>query len=315
KESTRDTLKHIFNVTAVVFMCIAAGIFIVLGLLADSLDFINENRTLLLSLAIGLMFIVMMCGLIFYILDFPTLYKLVFCLVICLLILGVIFYAVSASGLIKKITDINSLREMIADTGAWAALVFIVVQFLQVVVLPIPSTVTVMAGTALFGPLLCSVYSFIGIFIGSVVAFAVGRWLGYRVVSWIVGKDELDKWLKKLKGKDYLLLSIMFLLPLFPDDLLCFVAGLSTMTWGYYIIMIIITRALSITLSAYSFESIPFNTWWGILCWVLIIAAVIALFVLVCKYSDQIDRFLKDKLGLGKKRKKRNKNNKKEQIK
>ena len=45
-----------------------------------------------------------------------------------------------------------------------------------------------------------SLYSFIGIFAGSVVAFAIGRCLGYRVVCWIVGKEDLDKWLKKIKG-------------------------------------------------------------------------------------------------------------------
>ncbi|MCD8040414.1 MAG: VTT domain-containing protein [Clostridia bacterium] len=311
KESTRDTLKHVFNVTATVLMCIAAGFFIVSGLLFDTLEFINTNRTLLISLAIGIVFIIMLCGLIFYILDLSTLYKTTFCLIVCLFLISVVFYFICSTGFIKRVTDMDSLREMIEETGAWAVWVFILVQFLQVVALPIPSTITVMAGTALFGPLLCSLYSFIGIFIGSVVAFAIGRWLGYRVVSWIVGKEELDKWLKKLKGKDYLLLSIMFLLPLFPDDLLCFVAGLSTMTWPYFLIMIFITRAISITLSAYSFETIPFNTWWGLLCWALIIAAVIALFVVVCKYSDQIDKFIKNKLGLNVKRKKKNDKNKK----
>ena len=70
--------------------------------------------------------------------------------------------------------------------------------------------------------------------------------------------------------------------------------------------MIFVTRALSITLSAYSFDTIPFTTWWGILCWALIISAVVALFWLVCKYSDKIDWFIKNKLGFKnlKKRKK-----------
>lgn len=203
-------------------------------------------------------------------------------------------------------TSIEALREYIESSGNWAVWVFILFQFLQVVILPIPSTVTVMAGVALFGPLKCSIFSFIGIFIGSVLAFGIGRWLGYKVVSWIVGKEDLDKWLKKIKGKDYLILSIMFLLPLFPDDVLCFIAGLSSMTWGYFLVMIFVTRALSITLSAYSFDTIPFTTWWGILCWALIISAVVALFWLVCKYSDKIDWFIKNKLGFKnlKKRKK-----------
>lgn len=306
KGSVRSTIMHILNASAVVFGCAAACALFVFGLLYDSIDFINEHRTLLVSLIMGLMFIVMLCSLIFHIFEFKSLYRLAICLIVCLLILSGIFFAVCATGFIKDMTSIEALREYIESSGNWAVWVFILFQFLQVVILPIPSTVTVMAGVALFGPLKCSIFSFIGIFIGSVLAFGIGRWLGYKVVSWIVGKEDLDKWLKKIKGKDYLILSIMFLLPLFPDDVLCFIAGLSSMTWGYFLVMIFVTRALSITLSAYSFDTIPFTTWWGILCWVLIISAVVALFWLVCKYSDKIDWFIKNKLGFKnlKKRKK-----------
>ena len=306
KGSVRSTIMHILNASAVVFGCAAACALFVFGLLYDSIDFINEHRTLLVSLVMGLMFIVMLCSLIFYIFEFKSLYRLAICLIVCLLILSGIFFAVCATGFIKDMTSIEALREYIESSGNWAVWVFILFQFLQVVILPIPSTVTVMAGVALFGPLKCSIFSFIGIFIGSVLAFGIGRWLGYKVVSWIVGKEDLDKWLKKIKGKDYLILSIMFLLPLFPDDVLCFIAGLSSMTWGYFLVMIFVTRALSITLSAYSFDTIPFTTWWGILCWALIISAVVALFWLVCKYSDKIDWSIKNKLGFKnlKKRKK-----------
>ena len=306
KGSVRSTIMHILTASAVVFGCAAACALFVFGLLYDSIDFINEHRTLLVSLVMGLMFIVMLCSLIFYIFEFKSLYRLAICLIVCLLILSGIFFAVCATGFIKDMTSIEALREYIESSGNWAVWVFILFQFLQVVILPIPSTVTVMAGVALFGPLKCSLFSFIGIFIGSVLAFGIGRWLGYKVVSWIVGKEDLDKWLKKIKGKDYLILSIMFLLPLFPDDVLCFIAGLSSMTWGYFLVMIFVTRALSITLSAYSFDTIPFTTWWGILCWALIISAVVALFWLVCKYSDKIDWFIKNKLGFKnlKKRKK-----------
>ena len=306
KGSVRSTIMHILNASAVVFGCAAACALFVFGLLYDSIDFINEHRTLLVSLVMGLMFIVMLCSLIFYIFEFKSLYRLAICLIVCLLIISGIFFAVCATGFIKDMTSIEALREYIESSGNWAVWVFILFQFLQVVILPIPSTVTVMAGVALFGPLKCSLFSFIGIFIGSVLAFGIGRWLGYKVVSWIVGKEDLDKWLKKIKGKDYLILSLMFLLPLFPDDVLCFIAGLSSMTWGYFLVMIFVTRALSITLSAYSFDTIPFTTWWGILCWALIISAVVALFWLVCKYSDKIDWFIKNKLGFKnlKKRKK-----------
>ncbi len=141
-------------------------------------------------------------------------------------------------------------------------------------------------------------FSFIGIVTGSIVAFAIGRWVGYKAVKWIVGKEALDKWLQKLKNKDYLILSIMFLLPMFPDDILCFVAGLSSMTWGYFLVMIVVTRAISVASTSFSFGLIPFNTWWGILIWIVIAVLIGISFWLVCKYSDKIDNFIKTKLKL-----------------
>ena len=165
RDETKETLKHLLNVTATVVLCVAACALIVAALLCDSITFINEHRTLLVSVAFALSFIVMMCGLLFYIFDCKTLYRLTVCLILCIVLLGGIFYAISATGFIKDITSIDALRDFIKNSGGRnvAIIVFILIQFLQVVILPIPSTVTVMAGVALFKPWECAIYSFIGI--------------------------------------------------------------------------------------------------------------------------------------------------------
>ncbi|MGN0805776.1 MAG: hypothetical protein ACI4MC_01950, partial [Candidatus Coproplasma sp.] len=82
---------------------------------------------------------------------------------------------------------------------------------------------------------------------------------------------------------------------LFPDDVLCFIAGLSSMTWGYYLIMITVTRLISVTITSFSLQLIPFTTWWGITIWLIIAVAVGFSFWYVCKYSDKIDKFIKGK--------------------
>ncbi len=293
--SSKSAAKIAVNILSAVFFALFAFLFIAFGLRYKGLAFIAANYTLLLWLSGGALALLLLAYIIFFILNKQAIYRLITCALICLDIAALVFFIISATGIISKLTSIEALREYIAGFGATAVLIFILFQFLQVVVLPIPGSVSVGVGVALFGPLRCTLFSFIGILLGSVVAFAIGRWIGYKAVCWIVGKDDLDKWLKKIKGKDYLLLSIMFLLPLFPDDVLCFVAGLSSMTWGYFLIMIVVTRAISVSTTSFSLQLIPFNTWWGILIWVLIAAAVVALFWLVCKYSDKIDSFLKRK--------------------
>lgn len=291
-----EVLKHCINVLAVVLLGAIAFLFTAYGLLYKNVGFIVDNFNTLMSLAAGLSLFAVVAALLFYICGKQSLYRLTVCIMVFMGICAAVFFTLCATGLLGKINSVEALRQYIQKASKLAALIFIIFSFLQVVLLPVPGSVAVAAGTAMFGPFKCSVYSFIGIVLGSVTAFAVGRLVGYKAVCWIVGQDSLDKWLEKLKGKDYLILSLMFLLPMFPDDILCFVAGLSSMTWPYFIVMIVVTRAISVFTTAYSFELIPFTTWWGILIWVTLFALIALSFWLVCKYSTEIDSFLKNKL-------------------
>ena len=292
----QEVLKIVINILAAVLFGAVAIVFIAYGLAYKSLPFIEKNFILLLSLSTSIMGMLVLAYIVFFVLNKQAIYRLIFCTLIFSAIAGAIFFTICATGIIKKIGSINALREYISEFGSMAVFLYILFCFLQVVILPVPGSVTVAAGVALFGPLKCSIYSFIGITLGSITAFAIGRWIGEKAVKWIVGEDTLKKWLEKLKGKDYLILSIMFLLPLFPDDVLCFVAGLSSMTWPYFLIMITITRASSVLGTAYSVGLIPFTTWWGILIWLIIGALIVLAFWVVCKYSDKIDNFIKDRL-------------------
>lgn len=212
------------------------------------------------------------------------------CLVlyVLLIFIAVVAYILLKTGFAEVIRDEEKFKEYLEQSGGWMTVLFITLQFLQVVLLPIPSTVTVVAGSALFGPLYGSLYSLLGILIGSVVAFLIGRYAGFRVVAWIVGEDTLKKWLEKIKGKDKLFLSAMFLLPVFPDDVLCFVAGISTMSLPFFIVVILISRIFAIFTTSYSITLIPFDTWWGLMIWGILFALVVALFVVLYKKSDAI---------------------------
>lgn len=296
--------KHITNILATILIGGVAFVFALLGLSYKATDFLAANHAQIASMVFGVLFILVLAYVIFYLFDKKTVYRLITFTLICLTFFAAVFYIICATGLIYKITSIESLREYIAEAGNMAFILFIIFQFLQVVILPVPGSVSVAAGVALFGPLKCSILSFIGITLGSIVAFAIGRVVGFKAVSWIVGKENLEKWMERVRGKDYLILTLMFLLPLFPDDILCFVAGLSSMTWQFFIVMIVLTRAISIFTASYSFGFIPITTWWGILIWAVLIGLVAYSFWFVCKYSDEIDKFVKNKLKLKRKKSK-----------
>ena len=267
---------------------IALEVFCVLLSFLPSIAANERLQGLLLYGGSALSLVILLIGIVGSLRGKEVLAKTCFLAQILLLLAAVIFYVIIRTGFIEIIRDEEEFRAFLERAGVWMSLVFIVLQFLQVVILPIPSTVTVVAGSALFGPLLGSIYSLIGILLGSFTAFAVGRFAGYRVVAWLVGKETLDTWLKKIKGKDKIFLSAMFVLPVFPDDVLCFVAGLSSMSFGLFALVIVISRILAIFTTSYSVSLIPFDTWWGLLIWALIAVAVVVVFFLLYKKSDVI---------------------------
>ena len=101
---------------------------------------------------------------------------------------------------------------------------------MQVTFIPIPSTITVLVGNYLFGFWASYLYSFIGMILGSMFAFYLGRWFGKKFIYWLVNdKEMVDSYLYKIKNKGNVLLFFMFIFPFFPDDLLCSIAGILPM--------------------------------------------------------------------------------------
>ena len=188
----------------------------------------------------------------------------------------------------------EQLQDKIESFGAWAPFIFIGLSFLQVTFIPIPSTMTILAGNYVFGTWLSYLYSWIGIMGGSLFAFFLGKTLGRPFVNWVLGgKEKTEQYLTKLRGKEVVLLFFMFVLPMFPDDALCAVAGMLRIRFMTFLGMQLISRTLAIggTLFFMSGEIIPLHGW-GL--WVIGAVAVLSLvaFVLAYRRADAINTAL-----------------------
>ena len=291
KRSAIAIIKDILSYAVIVLLGVITIIFGVLYVETAHIAFIQNHRTLIEILITLLSAVCCLLALIFQLYNKSFVYKMTIVALFMLAASSFVLYIVKVTGLWEKIDSIESLREYVSGYGSYTIPIFILIQFLQVTVLPLPGMVTIGAGVALFGAFYGALWSFIGILSASIVSFFVGRLLGYRVASWLVGEESLQKGLKLVKGKDTIVLTFMFLFPFFPDDLLCFVAGLSSMSITYYLIMITVTRAISITLSAYSINGslIPYNTWWGIIIWAIILIFTLMICYYVYKHGEEIE--------------------------
>ena len=189
-------------------------------------------------------------------------------------------------------TDLTreELSQALESYGAAAPLIFMLLSFLQVTFIPIPSTVTILAGSYLFGAWESFLYSYVGIVLGSLFAFFLGRVLGKRFVCYMAGDPErVEALLLRTKNKETVVFFFMFLFPAFPDDLLCLLAGILPIGFPAFLFMQLITRVTSIgtTLFFFSGEVIPFSGW-GIPVMVGAVLVGLTAFLLSFRYADAL---------------------------
>ena len=281
-----------------IFLTGCAGIvFIVLYLETFSNGIFVEYYILFLISSESIVTILTIIAFSFYTANKKTVYKIIFFSIVIIDFVLLILYLLKISGFLNKIKTVEGLRLYVASFKSYAVLIFVFLQFAQVVFLPIPSFITVGAGVLLFGAFKAALYSSIGIILGSIVAFYIGRIFGYKVTKWLVGEENLKKCFNFIKGKDKIVFTFMFLFPFFPDDVLCFVAGITSMSSKFFINMMIIARIISTFAASFSINNsiIPYNTWWGIVLWGLFFLTTIFLSIFIYKKGDKLENIFNRK--------------------
>ena len=139
--------------------------------------------------------------------------------------------------LVRLYLDKHFLKRTLREWGVLAPVLFIVLQALQVVVSPIPGEATGFLGGFLFGEWLGFIYSSIGLTAGSVMAFAVGRWLGAHFVRNLVSKETWSKLGFIVEAEGAILCFIVYLIPGLPKDIVCYLFGISPMpVWVFALV-------------------------------------------------------------------------------
>ena len=133
--------------------------------------------------------------------------------------------------------DVEALRQFIDSFGIWAPVVLILLQVSQVIVAPVPGPVVGAAAGYAFGVLWGTIYGFIGLAIGSAIAILTAKRYGRPFVEDVIADETMDKFDYMADEHGFLPFLLLFLLPGFPDDAICFIAGLTDIDTKKLIIM------------------------------------------------------------------------------
>lgn len=152
----------------------------------------------------------------------------------------------------------ESLIEYVESFGAQAIIVFIFIQFLQVILPVLPAAVTCVAGVILFGPVWGIFYNYIGICIGSFGAFLISKRYGQPLVEKMLNEKifkKYSKWLNDSKVFDRVF-AIGIFGPLAPDDALCYLAGLTQMSLKKFGLIILLGKPIPVALYSLGWSTI-----------------------------------------------------------
>ncbi len=244
-----------------------------------------------------------------FILKKTALLKSVFVLLILCAVFLVSFITLSAVGHLEQYDKdedkINAVVEMLKSTGAWGMVIFFILQVLQVVILPLPAAVCYVPGALIWGPLVATLLASAGVICGSMICYLIGRLWGRKAVIWIAGREATDKYVTQFGSRGKTVFALMQILPFFPDDILCLIAGLTSMNFAFFTVSITVVRPLIIAAYCYlgSGTVIPFSGW-GIWVWIAVFAGCIALAVLSLKYQSRFENWLISKFSRKSKNKK-----------
>lgn len=182
--------------------------------------------------------------------DRKTIIKIVIISVVLLALVGYFAWDILAHGpLMTLLSSREQLVSAMEDLGPFAPLLYITLQILQVVVAPIPGQVVGSVGGFLFGHW-GILWTAIGSVIGFWLVFSIARHFGRPLLEKIFKKSALDKFdfIINAKGAAFIIFAI-FLLPGFPDDIICYIAGLTKLSIKKLMLIAILGRLPTIVLT------------------------------------------------------------------
>ena len=144
----------------------------------------------------------------------------------------------------QKFSLVEDLQDYMKGFGVAAPLILTFFQAFQVVVPVLPGYLGCAAGAVAFGSMTGFWCNYIGISAGSIAAYFLARKYGVDIVLAMFSQKQYEKWSGRVeKSKSYeRFLLIATLLPLFPDDFLCYLSGLLKMDSRKFIWIIILGK-------------------------------------------------------------------------
>ncbi len=209
---------------------------------------------------------------------------------LCVLVMGVLAFVLYKSGALKFFMCKDRIVAFLDSLGPLSFVGFVLLQAAQVVVAPIPGEVTGFIGGYVYGPLQGVLLSTTGLVLGSFVAFMLSRLFGRPFVERFIDQSVMKRYDYVLHHKGIFLIFLLFLIPGFPKDYLCFILGLGHLTIAEFLIVSTVGRLFGTILLTLGGQYIRHDQYRNF--YILLGVAIIVIF-LVLLYRERLETWFR----------------------
>lgn len=171
-------------------------------------------------------------------------------------------------------SNLESVTTSMEHAGAWGPVALSVLFVLQVFLAFIPGQVMMVACGYLYGFWGGFLISWLSLVIGGEMAYILARKFGRPFAERWIAPEILSRWDKAAAGQGIGFFAIMLVMPLVPNDAMCYVAGLGTISHRRFVVANVLGRGMACAITSAAGVLGGQLSWQG---W----AVVIVLFILI----------------------------------
>lgn len=186
----------------------------------------------------------------------------------------------------RNLASPTFIRNLLINSGIFGY-VFMVLLLIASIPLPIPSTPIVLGGGYVYGTIVGSLLSLIGIVLGASVSFLLVRHFGRPLLEKMVDEHQIIHFNHVFKKRGAIAALISYAIPIFPSDAVSLVLGLTRISFGTFLGIVILGHIPRVLL----INSLGGNIYSGLTLSTFLILLGTLIFVLIAAFREPLKRF------------------------
>ena len=176
--------------------------------------------------------------------------KLLLILIVGVLLVALWIYREPIGAWLGWFSDLNAVIESIRGYGLWGPAILFLLFILQAFLAFIPGQALMISSGIIYGFAGGFFLTWSSLVIGGQIAFWLSRKFGRPFAEKWIAPETLNRWDKSAAGQGVAFYVIALVMPFVPNDAMCYVAGLGSMSFKRFLLANMLGRGIASLLTA-----------------------------------------------------------------